>query len=352
MRARRSSPPSATSRAAPRALAGGVRPGEVRENGTVSSPEAAPGHPEITRIVAPNPGPMTLAGTNTYVVGSDPAWVIDPGPADAGHIEAVLAEAESRGGIGSVLLTHGHLDHTAGVEMLGANVIWGRTDGRSEDAELAAAMADNKIAKVRGSHAPPDSDAGPFTVVPTPGHARDHVVFKLGDVCFCGDLVLGEGSSIVPPQAAGGSLADYMRSLERLAELDVELLCPGHGPWITDPAAKIAEYREHRLDRERKLLAAFEDGERSRARLLELAWDDVVAGDATRGGAGDARTPRETGRRRDQGPRPGRLRRSDASRAAGLHCCAAAPIIRPWLGATVAADGVPQPRAARSLPAP
>ena len=241
----------------------------------VSRPETAPGHPEITRIVAPNPGPMTLAGTNTYVVGRDPAWVIDPGPADAAHIEAVRAEAESRGGIGSVLLTHGHLDHTAGVEMLGANLIWGRSDGVSEDEQLAAAMPDSKIAKVRGSHAAPDSDAGPFTVVPTPGHADDHVVFGLGDVWFCGDLILGEGSSIVPPQAAGGSLADYMRSLDRLAGLEPELLCPGHGPWITDPAAKIAAYREHRLEREAKLLAAFEAGERSQARLLDAAWDDV-----------------------------------------------------------------------------
>lgn len=243
----------------------------------MSEPEAAPGHPEITRFVAPNPGPMTLAGTNTYVVGSDPAWVIDPGPADEAHIEAVRAEAESRGGIGSVLLTHGHLDHTAGTEMLGANVIWGKTDGSDESAVLEAAMADNKIGKVRGSHAAPDSDAGPFTVIPTPGHAGDHVVFVLGGVCFCGDLILGEGSSIVPPQAAGGSLADYLRSLDRVEELGAELLCPGHGPWITDPAAKISEYRQHRLDRERRLLEAFEGGERSRARLLELVWDDVPA---------------------------------------------------------------------------
>lgn len=241
----------------------------------MSSVEAAPGHPEISRIVAPNPGPMTLSGTNTYVVGSDPAWVIDPGPADERHIEAVRAEAESRGGIGSVLLTHGHLDHTAGVEMLGANVIWGRSEGVDEGAEIAAAMAETKVRKVRGSHAPPDSDAGPFRVIPTPGHAHDHVVFQFEDVCFCGDLILGQGSSIVPPQAAGGALADYMRSLERVEELGSELLCPGHGPWITDPGEKIREYREHRLERERRLLEAFEAGERSRARLLEAAWSDV-----------------------------------------------------------------------------
>ena len=83
---------------------------------SASTAEAAPGHPEIVRIVAPNPGPMTLAGTNTYVVGAGPAYVIDPGPADAGHLAAVRAEAERRGGIGGVLLTHAHSDHGDGVD--------------------------------------------------------------------------------------------------------------------------------------------------------------------------------------------------------------------------------------------
>ncbi len=226
---------------------------------------------------------MTLAGTNTYIVGSDPAWVIDPGPAIAGHIEAVTAETERRGGLGAVLLTHSHIDHNEGVEMLGLEPIWGSSQASDEGAALAAAAEETGIPKVRGSHPPPDSEAGPFTVVPTPGHARDHAVFVLGDVCFCGDLILGEGSAIVPPLAGGGSLADYLRSLDRVASLGAELLCPGHGPWITDPAGRISEYREHRLDRERRLLAALESGERSRARLLEAGWSDVPA--AMRGAA-------------------------------------------------------------------
>jgi glyoxylase-like metal-dependent hydrolase (beta-lactamase superfamily II) len=120
-----------------------------------------------------------------------------------------------------------------------------------------------------------DTQIGPFTVIATPGHAADHVAFVRGDVCFCGDLILGAGSSIVPPAAGGGSLAAYMSSLDALDALDLELLAPGHGPWITDPAAKIAEYRDHRLDRERRLLAALETGERSRAALLARVWDDV-----------------------------------------------------------------------------
>ena len=83
----------------------------------------APGHPEIARIVAPNPGPMTLEGTNTYLYGSDPCTVIDPGPDMPSHLDAVRAAAEERGGIGVVLLTHGHGDHADGAERLGVEVV-------------------------------------------------------------------------------------------------------------------------------------------------------------------------------------------------------------------------------------
>lgn len=207
--------------------------------------ETAPGRPEIARIVAPNPGPLTLEGTNTYVVGRGPAFVIDPGPDDRGHIDAVAAEGERRGGLAGILLTHSHADHSAGVERLDAPLLWGEAG----------------------------EDPGPFKVVATPGHARDHVCFLLDAACFSGDLILGEGSSYVPPD--GGSLAAYMESLRRVQGLELDLLCPGHGPFVTDPQAKISEYLDHRLERERKLIAALDGGERSRARLLDAAWDDV-----------------------------------------------------------------------------
>ena len=208
--------------------------------------EPAPGHPEVLRIVAPNPGPMTLEGTNTYVYGADPCVVIDPGSADAGHLDRVRAAAAERGGIGTVLLTHSHADHTSGADQLGAPVVL-----------------------------PADGEAhGGLRVLATPGHAADHVAYVSGDgVCFCGDLVLGLGSTIVPP--GGNSLAAFLDSLALLAAEDLSLMCPGHGPWITDPAAKLAEYLEHRMMRERRLLAALDAGERSRAALLAAAWDDV-----------------------------------------------------------------------------
>jgi glyoxylase-like metal-dependent hydrolase (beta-lactamase superfamily II) len=117
---------------------------------------------------------------------------------------------------------------------------------------------------------------GGLRALATPGHAADHVCFLTADgVCFSGDLVLGEGSTFVPPD--GGSLAAYMDSLRLLQAEPIELICPGHGPWITDPAAKLAEYVEHREMRERRLLGALERGERSKEALLAEAWADVPA---------------------------------------------------------------------------
>ena len=200
----------------------------------------------MLKIVAPNPGPMTLEGTNTYLYGGDPCVVIDPGSEDAGHLDAIRGAAAERGGIGLVLLTHSHGDHAAGAEELGAEVVL-PGDGESHG----------------GLHA-----------LATPGHAADHVCFLSEDgVCFSGDLVLGLGSTIVPP--GGNSLAAYMDSLRLLQGEEIELMAPGHGPWIEDPAAKLAEYVEHREMRERRLLAALERGERSRSALLAEAWEDI-----------------------------------------------------------------------------
>jgi glyoxylase-like metal-dependent hydrolase (beta-lactamase superfamily II) len=207
---------------------------------------------------------MTLAGTNTYVVGRDPAYVIDPGPDIAEHLDAVRAEGEARGGIEGVLLTHSHADHSAGVEGLGAPLLWGAVSSFDE-----TSWAPDPGGEVRR-----EVPTG-FEALPTPGHAPDHVVFHWGDVCFCGDLILGEGSTIVPPAAFGGSLADYMESLERVRGLGARVLAPGHGPLIVDPEAKVDEYVRHRTEREERLLAALGGGERSRSRLLGLVWDDV-----------------------------------------------------------------------------
>jgi glyoxylase-like metal-dependent hydrolase (beta-lactamase superfamily II) len=189
---------------------------------------------------------MTLEGTCTYLYGADPCTVIDPGPDEERHIEAVRAAAEERGGLDLVLLTHGHGDHADGAIRLGGRTV------RPADGE----------------------EHGGLRAVATPGHAADHVCLMTEDrVCFSGDLVLGEGSTFVPPD--GGSLAAYMDSLRRMQVESIELICPGHGPWITDPAAKLAEYVEHREMRERGLIAALGRGERSRDALLGEVWADV-----------------------------------------------------------------------------
>jgi glyoxylase-like metal-dependent hydrolase (beta-lactamase superfamily II) len=192
---------------------------------------------------------MTLEGTNTYLVGRDPLVVIDPGPAIDSHHRLIRAAAEERRGIDAVVLTHSHSDHAEGAEMLGVPVV------RPSDGQRV----------------------GPLTAIATPGHATDHVCLLAGSICFSGDLILGEGFSIVPPAAQGGSLADYLDSLRGLQALEPEVIHPGHGPPVTDPAAKIQEYIEHRLMRERRLVAALDRGERSRSKLLAEVWDDVPA---------------------------------------------------------------------------
>jgi glyoxylase-like metal-dependent hydrolase (beta-lactamase superfamily II) len=207
---------------------------------------------DVKRLTADNPSPMTLEGTNTYLVGRDPAAVIDPGPDDPTHIDAIRAAGDSRGGIGTVLLTHDDADHLAGVEPLGIEPT------RPADGETVAGL----------------------TAIATPGHAAEHLSFLLPDgegrfACFCGDLILGQGSTIVGPRRLGGSLSDYMDSLRRLQGLDLTVLYPGHGPRIDDPQGKIAEYIAHRQEREDRLVAALDRGERSRETLLAEVWDDV-----------------------------------------------------------------------------
>jgi glyoxylase-like metal-dependent hydrolase (beta-lactamase superfamily II) len=199
----------------------------------------------VTRVRAPNPSAFTLDGTNTYIVER---WVIDPGPNDALHLEAVLDAAG--GAIDGIVITHAHPDHDEGAEPL---------------ADMAGG-----VAIVR----PEDGDTvGPLTALATPGHAPDHMALLYGKVAFTGDAVAGTGSSFIVP--GGGGLGRYLEALNRLRELDLEALCPGHGPIVNDPQAKLDEYIQHRMERERKLLAALEMGLRDRDDLLDAAWDDV-----------------------------------------------------------------------------
>jgi glyoxylase-like metal-dependent hydrolase (beta-lactamase superfamily II) len=138
---------------------------------------------------------------------------------------------------------------------------------RFPDAKVAAARGEVDVRLSGGDR------FGPVEAVVTPGHAPDHLAFVADGVCFSGDAVLGEGSVFIAPYH--GALAGYLAGLERLRSFHLTLLCPGHGPLVCDPAAKLDEYISHRLDRERRLLDAIAGGARTVDELLDQAWDDA-----------------------------------------------------------------------------
>jgi len=216
---------------------------------------------DIALVSAANPGAFTLTGTNTWIVGRDPCWIVDPGPALDAHVAAVLAEARRRGGIGGIALTHDHGDHAdATAAVRGAAGLPPVGAARWAGADLLLAEGDTY---------------GPLQVVATPGHATDHLAFVFGDVCFTGDAVLAASSVFVAPDP--GALRGYLAALERLRALDLALLCTGHGPPVTDPAALLDRYLAHRRDREQRLLAALAGGLRTTDELLDRVWEDAPA---------------------------------------------------------------------------
>ena len=211
----------------------------------------------VALVRAANPSPLTLTGTNTWVLGRDPAWVVDPGPALADHLEAVAAEVAARGGAGGIAITHDHPDHVEGVPALRE---------RLGGPPVAAARfpADVRLT---------DGDAfGPLRALAVPGHADDHLVFVADRVAFTGDAVLGEGSVFVASR-----LREYLDGLQRLRAMDLALLGPGHGDPVTDPATRLEELIAHRNAREEALVAALDRGLRTRDELLDAAWPDAPA---------------------------------------------------------------------------
>jgi glyoxylase-like metal-dependent hydrolase (beta-lactamase superfamily II) len=226
----------------------------------------------VERIRASNAGLLTLSGTNTYLVGS-PAWVVDPGPDESAHLERVWLAAQARGGVAGIALTHGHVDHAGGAARmrersgapLGAKAPGPASDSAFREPQVEGLTLDVELGE--------GDRFGPFEVLETPGHALDHLSFLWERTVFVGDTVLGEGSVFIPPEPH--ALRNYLDSLRKLQSLELSALCPGHGPIVRDPQAKLAEYLEHRLDRERRLREALQRGLRSREELLDYAWSDV-----------------------------------------------------------------------------
>ncbi|MEA2146216.1 MAG: hypothetical protein QOG59_1803 [Solirubrobacteraceae bacterium] len=215
---------------------------------------------DIVGIRAANPGPLSLSGTNSWIVGRDPAWLVDPGPDLAEHLDALDAELAPRGGLGGIAATHDHVDH---VEALRA------MRDRHPGVPVAAARGEVDVVLTDGAR------FGPLEALATPGHAPDHLAFAVGDAVLTGDTVLGEGSVFIAP--GPGALRGYLEALRRLAARRPRVLLPGHGPVVLDPEAKLAQYIAHRLERERALVAALAAGRRSVDELLDAAWADAPA---------------------------------------------------------------------------
>ncbi|HEX4109399.1 MAG TPA: MBL fold metallo-hydrolase [Solirubrobacteraceae bacterium] len=208
---------------------------------------------DIVRVRAENPSIYTLTGTNSWVLARDPAWVIDPGPPDPAHLDALVEEIDARGGLGGILLTHHHGDHAEAVPAL-----------RARRSAPVAAAAGEEITLADGDR------LGPLRAVATPGHVPDHLAFVMPGACFTGDAVLGEGSVFIT-----GDLQGYLAALRRLLAEPLQVICPGHGPPVFSPHAKLEEYIEHRLERERLLVRALDDGARTVDQMLDRAWAEV-----------------------------------------------------------------------------
>ncbi|HUA75457.1 MAG TPA: MBL fold metallo-hydrolase [Solirubrobacteraceae bacterium] len=213
---------------------------------------------DVLRLRAPNPSPLTLTGTNTWVVGRRPAWVVDPGPLIDEHIRRLLAAIESRGGLGGVVLTHDHEDHSGAVETL----------RELHPAPVAAARGNVDVTLED------EMKIGPFEAIYTPGHAPDHYAFIANGACFTGDAVLGDGSVLITPHK--GAMSGYLLALTglRLRE-DFNVLCPGHGEIVWEAREKLEEYVNHRLDRENRLIVALSKGLRTIPDLLAAVWPEV-----------------------------------------------------------------------------
>jgi glyoxylase-like metal-dependent hydrolase (beta-lactamase superfamily II) len=222
--------------------------------------------PLVRRIVAPNPGMMTGPGTNTYLIGIDEIAVIDPGPEDDSHLDAIAGCGGDR--IRWILTTHTHPDHSPGAkglqERTGAPVLgYAAIDGFTPDEQIGDRF------RLEGTEFN-------LQAVHTPGHASNHLCFLLQQerMLFSGDHIM-QGSTVVisPPD---GDMAQYMASLAKVRGLRLRSIAPGHGNLIEDPNAAIDEYVTHRLAREAQVLALVEEGVDTAAVIVERIYTETA----------------------------------------------------------------------------
>jgi len=216
---------------------------------------------KIERLLAPNPSLFTGSGTNTYlIVSHDEVLVVDPGPIELSHREAIRRAVADLQPVG-VLVTHTHPDHAplANPLALALNVpAYGYAVGPEFDPDRT--LKDGDRVSVGSDQ---------LEVLHTPGHAQDHLCFLLGDALFTGDHIMG-GSTVIVEE-----MGPYLRSLERLQGLDLSRLYPGHGEVMDDPQAIVADYIEHRLAREQEILGAIDRGATTVGQIVEMVYTDV-----------------------------------------------------------------------------
>ncbi|MEO6259987.1 MAG: MBL fold metallo-hydrolase [Thermoanaerobaculia bacterium] len=216
---------------------------------------------EIRSITAPNPGPYTLDGTRTYLLGA--SVVVDPGPAIDSHVEAIRA---AQPGLNTIFITHRHADHAP------AGLALQRLTGARIIAPPGVLDGHRNLDVVGGETLPLES--GSLAVLATPGHTAEHVCYLTSDGdLFTGDTILGFGTTtIFPPD---GNMADYLRSLHRLRALAPKRILPGHGPIREDAIDLIDHYIAHRQEREQQILAALTGGPRPVASLRNTIYPDL-----------------------------------------------------------------------------
>lgn len=212
----------------------------------------------IELVRAPNPGPYTGPGTNSYVIESArEALVLDPGPIIESHLEAIQVALTGLTAVG-VVVTHTHPDHAPAANGLGRQLdvpVFGFAEG---DGFVPTSVLED------GS--PINFGDERLVSVHTPGHTADHVCFRLGDYLFTGDHIMG-GSTVIIEDAAA-----YMASLRKVAALDPALLYPGHGPELPHASKVIAEYIAHRIEREQQVLAALHDGASTIGDIVDVVY--------------------------------------------------------------------------------